>query len=205
MSRRTRTSVPVATKLLQCRAVPGTDIKEKLISKRQNAKKYYDHGTKELSQLSVGQSVRIRLGSGSKEPWAEGICLRQVAPQSYEIKTKLGVFRRNRQMIRAEPQPRPLSPEPSVTITSSDDTSRAESLAVNDSLVVSDTPLESKLSSEELIDTNDTAADVSCSEQSNTSDSPADSNTSVKQSRSGRTVRRPPDSFAISVDTVLCV
>ena len=162
-----------------------------MISKRQKAKKHYYHGTKELSQLSVGQSVRIRLGSGSKEPWAEGICLRQVAPQSYEIKTKLGVFRRNRQMIRAEPQPKPLSPEPSVTITSSDDTSRAESLAVNDSLVVSDTPLESKLSSEELIDTNDTAADVSCSEQSNTNDSPADSNTSVKQSRSGRTVRPP--------------
>jgi len=58
MSRHTCTCLPVATNLVHCRAIPGTGMKQKLVSKRQNAKKHYDHETKQLSQLSAGQSVQ---------------------------------------------------------------------------------------------------------------------------------------------------
>lgn len=87
--------------MLRPRVITG--VQHKLTNKRHTAKKHYDRGTKELPELSVGQPVRIRLHSGSNKNWTEGKCLRQVAPQSYDVQTKFGIFRRNRQMIRVAP------------------------------------------------------------------------------------------------------
>ena len=98
MSRRTRTYLPVASRLLQPQVITG--VRENLMNKRHAAKKQYDRGTRQLPQLLAGQPVRIRLRTGSHNLWTEGTCLGQVAPQSYNIRTNRGVFRRNRQMIR---------------------------------------------------------------------------------------------------------
>jgi len=98
MSRRTRTYLPVASRMLQPRVITG--VRENLMNKRHAAKKQYDRRTRQLPQLLAGQPVRIRLRTGSHNLWTEGTCLGQVAPQSYNIRTNRGVFRRNRQMIR---------------------------------------------------------------------------------------------------------
>jgi len=101
MSRRTRTCLPTASKTLRPRVITG--VQHKLTNKRCAAKKHYDRGTKELSELSIGQPVRIRLHTGRNKKWTEGKCLGQVAPRSYDVQTKYGTFRRNRQMIQVAP------------------------------------------------------------------------------------------------------
>ena len=53
--------------------------------------------------MSVGQPVRRGVQTGSDKKWIEGTCLGRVATRSYKVQTKLGTFRRNRQMIRSAP------------------------------------------------------------------------------------------------------
>ena len=58
MSRRTRTLLPTATRLLKPQVVEG--VAEKIKLRRQKAKQSYDRGSKELPELKVGQPVRVK-------------------------------------------------------------------------------------------------------------------------------------------------
>lgn len=131
------------------------------------------------------------MGVCSKEPWTEEICLGQVAPQSYEVKTKHGIFQRKRQMIRTEPQPVSLTPEPPVITTSSDETSICpEFSGASCSVASSDTPVKSKpVTPKQLSDTMVIPPDL---ELSDVNSSPTDNNVHVKQSHLGRTICPPP-------------
>ena len=57
MSKRTKTTLPLAQHLLEPELQP--EITAKLILKRKKAKKYFDRGSKELLELRIGQSIRI--------------------------------------------------------------------------------------------------------------------------------------------------
>jgi len=99
MSRRTRTRLPTSSTLLQPSVTSG--VQDRLIQKRQVAKKYYDRGTKSLPQLVIGEQVRVRPPpEESRNKWTSGVCLGPVGPRSYEIQTQGAIYRRNRQMIR---------------------------------------------------------------------------------------------------------
>ena len=78
MSRHTRTCLPIAAVMLQPRVITG--VRKNLINKRLDTEKQYDYGTRQLSPLSSGQPVRIRLRIGSDNLWTEGVCVGQVAP-----------------------------------------------------------------------------------------------------------------------------
>ena len=64
----------------------------------------------------------------SRNRWISGVCLGPVGPRSYEIQTKDGIYRRNRQMIRESSDTRPTANADHTGITSElEDTSSSSS------------------------------------------------------------------------------
>ena len=198
MSRRTRTWLPIAAVMLQPRVITG--VRKTLINKRLDTKKQYDHGTRQLSPLSSGQPVRIRLRTGSDNLWTEGVCVGQVAPQSYEVRTSRGVYRRNRQMIRAASDLEKHNSNNAGTRLwdSHDDTEINSDRSDNVSPKLSTTSSGDQAdadqgSSSQTSDTNEskssTCAPVAPLED--TAVPSADTHISPKRSRSGRTIRLP--------------
>lgn len=105
MSRRLKTSIPVTNKLLEP-SVPG-GVTEKLRRRRQIAKHFYDRTAKDLPELEIGESIRMKpLPSDASGRWRRGTCLQQVAPRSYLVDVEGTLYRRNRVDLRvAEPTP----------------------------------------------------------------------------------------------------
>jgi len=98
MSQCTRTYLPTTSTLLLPQVIP--DVQNRLIHKRKVAKQHYDRGTKQLPELVIGQPVLIRsVPDDLSSQWSTGVCLGQVGPQSYEVRTKDRILRRNRHMI----------------------------------------------------------------------------------------------------------
>ena len=110
MSRRTRTLLPTATRLLKPQVVEG--VAEKIKLRRQKAKQSYDRGSKELPELKVGQPVRVKPSpSQGNKKWQLGTCLQQVAPRSYIVDVNGREYRRNRKFLRTTQEQ--VSDEPS--------------------------------------------------------------------------------------------
>ncbi|ESO94651.1 hypothetical protein LOTGIDRAFT_176712, partial [Lottia gigantea] len=80
MSRRTKTTMPVANILLQPTVVQ--DVPEMVKIKRQKAKLNYDRYTKPLPELEIGEPVRLQPFK-PKQPWSSGSCVGKVGPRSY--------------------------------------------------------------------------------------------------------------------------
>ena len=59
MHRRTRTTLPTASKLLKPKVVPN--VHENLKRKQETQKRYFDRGTKQLPLLKQGEKVKMRL------------------------------------------------------------------------------------------------------------------------------------------------
>ena len=97
MSRRTRTTLPIATHLLSPEV--QAEVEAKLAHKRRRSKKYYDTGSKELPELEIGQPVRMQSEGGK---WRRGICNAKVAPRSYVLEVDGDLYRRNRRHIRPD-------------------------------------------------------------------------------------------------------
>lgn len=106
MARRLKTPLPVADSLLEPSVVSG--VPEKIQSKRQTAKRYYDRSAKDLPKLQVGQGVRMKPLPGDRTGrWRPGVCLQQVAPRSYLVKVEGATYRRNRVDLRPAEQAPP--------------------------------------------------------------------------------------------------
>ena len=120
MSRRTRTLLPTASSLL--RPEVCTHSAEKLELKRQKAKFYHDRHAKQLSELEIGQEVRIQ-PLRKNQTWKEATSVGKLPDRSYVVKSGNEVFRRNRQFLRPAAEPSTTekqstkadSPEPEVT------------------------------------------------------------------------------------------
>jgi hypothetical protein len=96
-SRRTRTLLPSAKKLLQPQTC--TDVKTKLIQKKAKQQQYYNRHTVELEELRSGDAVRFRAPRSNK--WIKATVDSQIDVRSYRIRTETGkVYRRNRKQLR---------------------------------------------------------------------------------------------------------
>ena len=100
MSKRTKTTLPLAQHLLEPEVQP--EITAKLILKRKRAKKYFDRGSKELPELRIGQPIRMTsLPKDASKKWKSGRCMGKVAPRSYLVNIDGTTYRRNRRFLRS--------------------------------------------------------------------------------------------------------
>lgn len=99
MSRRLKTSLPVADSLLQPQVVVG--VTEKLQWKRRFAKSTYDRSAKDLPELTVGDQIRMKPLPGDRTGrWQLGRCVQKVAPRSFVVDVNGTLYRRNRVDLR---------------------------------------------------------------------------------------------------------
>ncbi|XP_042180917.1 rho GTPase-activating protein 20 [Oncorhynchus tshawytscha] len=84
LSRRLKTTIPVANKLLEpCVMVGVTD---KLRHRKQLAKCFYDRTARDLPELEVGETIRMKPLPGDHTGlWRLGTSLQRVAPRSYLV------------------------------------------------------------------------------------------------------------------------
>jgi len=93
--RRCKTLLPATEALLRPRFSLTTDAK-KLRAQKEKQKKFYNRGKRPLAPLKPGEAVRVRSPRGT---WKQGICLREVAPRSYDVQVNGEVRHRNRKDI----------------------------------------------------------------------------------------------------------
>ena len=96
MSRMLKDKIPITSELLAPKV--AEDAYRALKARQRKQKAYYDRGTKPLSKLNVGDSVRVRLG---RRDWTPAVVTElHSAPRSYLVTTENGrVYRRNRRVI----------------------------------------------------------------------------------------------------------
>ena len=99
MGRRTRTLLPTATSLLMPQLVKSAT--RSLTRNRRKQAKYYNKGSRELKQLkALGDVVRVRPDpTDASKRWKKAVCLKEVAPRSYEVVMNGRRFRRNRAVV----------------------------------------------------------------------------------------------------------
>ena len=98
MSLRTRTLLPVSANLLYPRVEEV--VQEKLKTKRQKAKSYYDRGAKVLPDLEVGQEVRV--AGQRKKTWEPATCIQKLSDRSYMVEVNRERVRRNREALKSK-------------------------------------------------------------------------------------------------------
>lgn len=98
MGRRTRTTLPTSSELLQPKTV---DVSDKRKEKRLKTMYYYNRQAKDLPSLGEGQSVTVRPLKG--RTWVKGTIIRGVDERSYDVQVGDSVLRRNRVFIRPIP------------------------------------------------------------------------------------------------------
>ncbi|KAM9519367.1 uncharacterized protein ACWYII_045479 [Salvelinus alpinus] len=105
MARRLKAALPVANTLLEPCVV--TDVLVKLRHRRQVSKFIYDKSAKDLPELRVGETVRMKPLPGDRTGlWRLGSCVQKVAPRSYLVEVNGSLYRRHRVDLRiAEPAP----------------------------------------------------------------------------------------------------
>lgn len=92
--------------MLQPRIMVGTE--DKLKERKMKQALFYNKGTKELSELQSGDTVRIKpLPSDKEKQWRKGTVAKQVAPSSYEVDLQGTIFRRNRRHLVNTKEPSP--------------------------------------------------------------------------------------------------
>ena len=87
-----------------------SDVPEKIKSRKQKQKFYYDRHSHELPTLREGDAVRMRL-PGENE-WSLGRVIGEEGPRSFWVDVNGKHYRRNRKWLRATPE----EVEPTVTI-----------------------------------------------------------------------------------------
>ena len=110
MSRRTRHSLPTSQELLQPKLVE--EVPEIVKLKRQKAKFYYDKSAKQLPDLDVGQSVRMKPTADPEKKWRYGTCKESIGKRSYIVEIDNKQYRRNRKDLRATQEPYDANAEP---------------------------------------------------------------------------------------------
>ena len=98
MGRRTRTLLPTSASLLKPK-VPVM-VKKQLTNKRRKQASLFNRGSKSLSELKPGDTVRMRPEPDTtNKTWRKGVCKKKVAPQSYEVVSEGKLYRRNRRHL----------------------------------------------------------------------------------------------------------
>ena len=105
MSRKLRDSLPTTESLLKPRVAEHAYVR--LRERQGKAKAYFDRGTKKLSKLDRGDTVRIK----SRMTWTPAtLTTLHTSPRSYMVTTASGrVYRRNRKWLHKSSEPPPLT------------------------------------------------------------------------------------------------
>lgn len=112
LSRRTRTTIPIAKKLMQPRPLSNLKTSSQLKKKRFQQKKYYDKTAKDLVKLNPDQVVRIQTDKGfDKIGVVKGTT---DSPRSYKVSVDGKVLVRNRKHLLPVKERQPNNPEPTV-------------------------------------------------------------------------------------------
>ena len=95
--RRTKTTLPTSSSLLQPSLIQPKEVQEALQKRKENQKLYFDRHSKELPELTVGDSLRYETNRGLKPAQ---VIEKRKEPRSYMILTANGmVLRRNRRHL----------------------------------------------------------------------------------------------------------
>ena len=97
MGRRTRTLLPTTEKLLRPEIPQSTG--ERPTAGKKALTKYYNRNTNKLSELHIGDNIRMRL-SGDRR-WSLGQCRRVLGHRPYEVEVNSARYHRNRQQLRS--------------------------------------------------------------------------------------------------------
>lgn len=100
MSRRTRTTLPIKSELLEPSIVPIKSIIQATIKKKQQNKRYYDRVSKPLPPLVVGENIRSKIKPSSSPCWSRGTVVSKQNDRSYIVETDGRQYRRDRFHIR---------------------------------------------------------------------------------------------------------
>ena len=110
MQRRTRTTLPTASKLLKPKVVQN--VHENLKLKQETQKRYFDRGTKQLPLLKEGEKVKMRLPNKS---WKDAkVVTKSTFPRSYVVECEGRQYRRNRVDLRKCANNKPLGSTSSI-------------------------------------------------------------------------------------------
>ena len=95
---RTRTDMPTSATLLKPQLVDNVKQNKERMKGKQETN--YNKGAQDLSDLNVGDSVRVKLHSDQKE-WERAKLMSNPAIRSYVVKTADGrLYRRNRRQLK---------------------------------------------------------------------------------------------------------
>jgi hypothetical protein len=99
MSRRTRSLLPTAPKLLAPKVIG--DVQAHKRADQDKSKHYYDQHAKHLPVIKQGQALRVLLSPHARDvTWSLGTCIGHVSARSYEVEVKGRKYRRKRKDIR---------------------------------------------------------------------------------------------------------
>ncbi|XP_014677177.1 PREDICTED: uncharacterized protein K02A2.6-like [Priapulus caudatus] len=103
MGRRLRSTIPMTSAQLQPGTINPTKVQAQLRKKQQVQKAYFDKGSKSLSALETGDTVRIQQG----DRWHPATVVEKTKyPRSYVVETPDGgTYRRNRRHLMSTNEP----------------------------------------------------------------------------------------------------
>jgi hypothetical protein len=78
------------------------NVKQRIESSRAKQKQYFDEGSKELPDLKVGDTVRMRLPG--QKTWSKGIVVKKAGVRSFVVRVNGKNYRRNRRQIILTPE-----------------------------------------------------------------------------------------------------
>ena len=99
MSRRTKSTLPVRTSLVEPKVVTG--VKEQIKHKRREAKYYFDRRAKELPDLKIGEPVLIQT-TDQRKTWEKGMCVKKLPNRSHVVESQGVSYRRNQKHVRPD-------------------------------------------------------------------------------------------------------
>jgi hypothetical protein len=98
--RKTRSIIPAVQK--QHEPQPLSDVQGKINRSRAKQKKLFDRGSRQLDELQVGDTVRMRLPG--KKIWSKGAVVKQPSDRSYIVRVNGKSYRRNRRQLILTPE-----------------------------------------------------------------------------------------------------
>lgn len=104
LGRRCRTLLPIAGSLLQPNSNHEQDSRS-LLAQKLRQQIHHDKGTKSLTTLKVGDTVRMKLPG--QHTWSQGTCMGHnvAGPRSYDVRVEGATYRRNRRDLLATAEP----------------------------------------------------------------------------------------------------
>uniref|UniRef100_A0A669EUY2 Gypsy retrotransposon integrase-like protein 1 n=1 Tax=Oreochromis niloticus TaxID=8128 RepID=A0A669EUY2_ORENI len=103
LSRQTRTTLPITTKLLEPRHRGSEKVKAQLLNKRLTQKVCYDRSSRPLPPLEEGQVVRLQTAQGyDRTGVVKELCKE---PRSYLVQSDGNIYRRNRRHMLPVSEP----------------------------------------------------------------------------------------------------